>query len=105
MDNGESALAQAEPKPFGQPFRKGMSGNPNGRPSTAILRKKLRRLEPLALKALKEDLEGPPGPERSKATALVLAYRHGKPLEQHQLQALDGQGLQVHININLGVPT
>ena len=93
--------------PLPHRWQKGVSGNPGGRKSTKGLRAGLKKhgLVPKAFAALKADLEGPAGPERSKAIALVLAYRYGKPTEKVEHTGADGGALVVEIKVLSGGPT
>ena len=100
-DDGQGGDKPAEPRKGPPPppaeyrWKKGQSGNPNGRLGWKRFVRELKRLEPKAWKALEEDLEGESGPERSRAIALVLAYRHGKPTERVEHTGEGGGGVVV----------
>jgi hypothetical protein len=78
-------------------WKKGQSGNPTGRPATKRFQKRLRRLEPAAWAAFRRDLEGPAGPESSRAQALFFAYRHGKPTERIEHSGEGGEPLVIRV--------
>lgn len=82
--------------PVGKPFEKGDTRiNRKGRPKLKV---RLRELDDLGVTALKEDLMGPAGPERTAAQKLFFAYRWGKPTETVKHQGADGGALVVEIH-------
>jgi len=79
-----------------RPFKPGQSGNPRGRPPTKKARLAIRHLLPEALKSLERSVKA----GEQWGTTLFCHYFWGKPMEMHALAGVDGEPLQVVIEIN-----
>ena len=74
-------------------FKKGVSGNPGGRPPGAQAFQELcREKSPKALAALEAALERPN--ERVAAAQVLLAYAHGKPIQRQEHTGAEGGPIQ-----------
>lgn len=96
MDNPETARKQR-----GRPFKKGQSGNPDGRPPKGysitdwfkgMLNSKPEVKEALGNSILRKALQGD-----STAQKLVWSYMDGQPKQDVGIGGLDGEPLTVRI--------
>jgi hypothetical protein len=90
-----SSGPSAKGKPRGKPFQKGVSGNPGGRSRThAELQQAFLERSPKALACLVAEIDEA-GPQRVKASEIILAYGLGKPTQAVEHSGKDGGPLQV----------
>jgi len=96
------------PIPGNKPFKKGQSGNPNGRP------KKLPKLDELMAEVLGEEKDGKTAAQailsalRAKAAKgdvraaeLLLNRAYGKVSEKFELTGKDGDAVKTELTINV----
>lgn len=88
-------------KKLGRPFKKGVSGNPSGRPKVAQeFKARCQKFVDAAVIALWENEVLTGGDKWFEASQLMAAYAHGKP---HQAVGFeDESGKPITVTINLG---
>jgi hypothetical protein len=95
-EKNSTKTARAVP---GRPFKKGVSGNPKGRPKTPKEFKELCFKDgvPKAFECLVNELENL-GKDRVKACEILMAYGLGKPSQSLEHSGADGGPLEIVIN-------